>query len=119
MEKLFSKLTIALTATKKEGRYVMHHYEWPITKDTPKTLVVKKHHGDHKFLKNEILKAKPVRRNDKFTELGFQTVCYAEDVEEAKKLLKNAITSQLKELAVLQINTIAAWEQGVKEEKID
>jgi hypothetical protein len=119
MEELFKKVTISLSANVKEGRYVVKYYEWPIKRDTGKTIIVRKHHGDHKFLKNEILKAKPVRRNEKLNELGFSTVCHKKDLDDAIKLLEKTITTKLKELAVLQINTIAAWEGGCNIEKIN
>ena len=118
MEESFSKLTITLSSTVKSGRYKLKHYEWPIERDTGKTVIVDKHHGGHKVLKNEILKVKATRRNDKFTELGFSTICFTKDIVEAGELLKNAVTKKLKQLAVLQINTIAAWESGCEIEKI-
>ena len=116
---LFSKVTIALSSNVKSGRYKLKYYEWPVDKDTDKTLTVGKYHGGHKFLKNEILKVKATRRNDKFTELGFATICYTKDIIEAGELLRTAVTEKLKELAVLQINTIAAWEAGCELEKVE
>jgi hypothetical protein len=118
MAELFSKVTLALSANEKEGRFIVKYYEWPINRDTGKTIIVTKHHGDHKFLKNEILKVKPVRRNDKFAEIGFSTVCYSKDLVEAEGMLREVANKKLKELIDLQMKVLQAWKDGCKIQKV-
>tara|TARA_B110000037_G_C17126808_1_gene508494 strand:- start:2206 stop:2565 length:360 start_codon:yes stop_codon:yes gene_type:complete len=112
MAELLIEITVSLTSTKREGMYKMKYYEWPISKETEKTLTVTRFGNPHRELTSGLNKIKPTRKNTMFHDLGFSVTCKLKDKENCAKKLNEAIQKKIDDLSKLHTNAIDSFKLG-------
>jgi len=93
----------------------MKYYDkYPIVKETDKTIIVKKVHGDYRYYKNELLVANPTLKNDNLSGIRFTTICYEADVTNAIDLLEKAMAETVEKLIGINNRALTAFNSGSK-----
>ena len=104
--KYLLELRISLSSFNGRVDYILTSKKFKITKETAKTLIIKRVHGEYRVLKTELDDISNMCKNDKAQELSFSKYCYEQDFQKESdklvKILKN-------EAARLHKDSIAAY----------
>lgn len=109
------QLTINLSATLYNGRYVLNVRSYPLNKETEKTLVITDTLGkERRLYKTELLSVYSDYAFQRLDRMQFGTWALENDLEKAKERLIASVTEAINAIRVVSDNALAAFGNGLE-----
>jgi hypothetical protein len=88
-------VVLNLSATVAEGRYNVVYREYPIKRETEKTIVIIKNNREDRIMRTDLMVAAADYKNDKLSSMQYISMCYTEDLENCISILKMHMESSV------------------------
>jgi len=113
------RAVLNLSSTIVEGRYKLTYREYPIKKETEKTVVIIKNKREDRVMRTDLLIAKSDFTNDRLSKLQFICTCLEEDMDKCIEVLSCAMDKAIKEISSCHLTALAAYNNKFTISKLD
>jgi len=87
-EQKICRVVLNLSATVEVGRYNVVYREYPVKRETEKTIVIIKNNREERVMRTELMVPVADYKNDKLSSMQYISMCYSENLQDCIEILK-------------------------------